>query len=190
MSTTGALVLTAVLLAQVGVAGGDKRFRQLFNHYNAIRLALASDTMLEVPYHADRLGVLARGLAQEARSSGKVESRVTSERLRAISDAAREVAFAAGIEKARAAFARLSRALLAYRGAADLEGLVVVFCPLHNNVWLQRFKDEVSNPYMGASRARCGEVLELRTPRWVPSRPSGRSPAEPPERSSARPQGG
>jgi len=180
ISVTGRVVLAAMLLAQAVAAGEAGRFQRLFNHYNAIRLALAADTTLEVPYHAERLGVLAGVLAREARRSGREKDRAIAEQLRAVSDAARKVALSADLKTTRVEFAKLSRALLAYRGAADVEDPVVVFCPLHNKIWLQRSEARVGNPYMGAQRTRCGQVLELRTPRWLPSRPASRSPGAAP----------
>jgi len=180
MSFVGPIVLITALLAQPAAAGEAHRFQRLFNHYNSIRLALAGDSTLEVPYHAGQLGVLARALAREMRSSGKEGDQTIAEQLRAISDAAREVAYSADLKAARAAFATLSRALLAYKGAADVENPVLVFCPLHNNVWLQRSEDKIGNPYMGAQGSRCGETLRFRKPRWFPSRPSWRSPGEQP----------
>jgi len=124
--------------------------------------------------------VLAGVLAREARRSGREKDRTIAEQLRAVSNAARELALSADLKIARAKFAKLSRALLAYRGAADVEDPVLVFCPLHNQVWLQRSEAKIGNPYMGIKRARCGQVLEIRTPRWIPSRPASRSPGAAP----------
>ncbi|NOZ79499.1 MAG: DUF3347 domain-containing protein [Acidobacteria bacterium] len=178
-STAGRVFLVFLLLAQGVAAGEVHRFQRLFNHYNSIRRALAADTISGVSYHAEQLGLLARTLAGEARRSGKKEDRAVADELRAISDAAREVAYSTDIKGARAAFAKLSRALVAYRGVAGVEDPVVVFCLLHNNVWLQRSNEDIGNPYMGAHRASCGETLRLRKPGWLPGRPSSGSPGVP-----------
>lgn len=183
-SIAGRIVLVSLLLAQVAPAGEAGRFQRLFNHYNSIRVALAADTTSELRYHAEQLGVLARTLAGEARRSGGEKNAAIAEQLKAISNAAREVAYSADLKAARAAFGDLSRALLAYRGETKVEDPVVVFCPLHNNVWLQRSEDEIGNPYLGAKRATCGETLKLRKPLWLPSRPPLGSPDEQPPQGS------
>ncbi len=171
-------IAAAMLGAAPVTASEPGRFERLFAHYNSIRLQLARDSLEDVAYHAERLGLLAGELAREARRAPGARGRAEEAQLRAIADAARKVQFATDLAGARAAFATLSRALLEYRGESGVEDPVVVFCPLHNTVWLQRSGDDIRNPYMGADRARCGEVLELRRPRWAPTRPSRLSPSE------------
>ncbi len=179
----GVVAVFATLAFGVAPAGaGDDthRFQRLFNHYDSIREELASGGLSEVAYHADELGVLARVLAGEIRRSGREGAGEIAAQLQGISDAARDVALAPDLEEARAAFARLSRAMVAYRGVAGVEDPVVYLCVLHNNVWLQRSGDRIANPYMGEDEGDCSGSLEVKKPRWLPSWPSLRTPGEQP----------
>lgn len=186
-----ALLITTALASAVYAGDGRKQFRKLFNHYNAIRAELADDTVRDVGYHAERLAVLAGSLSRQALRSSDPGERESSEQLRDLAVAAREVGSARTLDDARKGFARLSEMLLEYRGTAGAgaDDPVVVFCPLHNSVWLQRSGDPVSNPYLGADRARCGQKLEFRTPGWFPTRPTSRSPGGFEQHGPGGPQG-
>ncbi|HHQ48881.1 MAG TPA: DUF3347 domain-containing protein [Acidobacteria bacterium] len=183
------LLLVVLVVAQVAIAEEPSRFQRLFNHYNSIRAALAADTIAEIPYHAEQLGVLARTLAGEVQRSKDKDSATIAKELLAISNAARQVGYSTDLKAARTAFAELSRALVAYRGVANVKDPIVVFCPLHNRIWLQRSGEKIGNPYLGKDGATCGETLKLRAPGWLPSRPP-LNPAGGPSPGDVNPWGG
>jgi hypothetical protein len=75
---------------------------------------------------------------------------------------AKAVEEAADLKTARAAFARLSEAVIAAasaRGWKDLGDVKLAYCPMVNGSWLQR-EQQIRNPYYGASMLTCGEFKD------------------------------
>ncbi|HET7437293.1 MAG TPA: CusA/CzcA family heavy metal efflux RND transporter [Thermoanaerobaculia bacterium] len=117
--------------------------RPLFPRYDAIRMALVSDSLPDARTHAKELAALARDDGRES-----------------IAARADAVAEAAELDAARDAFAKLSDAMIAYRNESKEEPRsVVAWCAMAGHSWLQP-KGEISNPYLNGSMRRCGEVRE------------------------------
>ncbi|MFV2072052.1 MAG: DUF3347 domain-containing protein [Thermoanaerobaculales bacterium] len=174
------IALALALFPQPASAGKAGQFEQVFSHYNSIRLALAADSTTDVPYHTERLAQVAGSLARKALRDESPKKQELGRGLREISEIARELGRSSDLETVRAEFGKLSDALSWFRSNAGVEDTVVVFCPLHNNMWLQRSGDRISNPYLGETRGRCGEVLNFPQPRWSPERPPRLSPTDDP----------
>ena len=66
-----------------------------------------------------------------------------------------DIAKAASLKDARAAFEKLSRRAVAL--AAGESGYYVVHCPMLNKDWVQT-TDKIANPYGGKEMATCGEI--------------------------------
>lgn len=66
-----------------------------------------------------------------------------------------DIAKAASLKDARAAFEKLSRRAVAL--AAGESGYYVVHCPMLNKDWVQT-SDKIANPYGGKEMITCGEI--------------------------------
>lgn len=174
------IAVATVLFPQPAAAGKAGQFEQIFSHYNSIRLALAADSIADVPLHSERLAQVAGSLGRKAQRDDNPKKQELGQGLREIADIARELGRSPDLETARAVFGKLSAALAWFRSEASASGIVVVFCHLHNSTWLQRSGDRIGNPYLGEVRGRCGEVLQFPQPRWAPGRPSRQSPTDDP----------
>lgn len=174
------IAFALALFPQPASAGKAGQFEQVFSHYNSIRLNMAADSIADVPHHSEKLAQVAGSLARKALRDESPKKQELGRGLREIAEIARELGRSSSLETARSEFAKLSDALSWFRSKAGVETTVVVFCPLHNNMWLQRSGDRISNPYLGESRGRCGEVLDFPQPRWSPERPPRLSPTDDP----------
>jgi hypothetical protein len=144
MTIVAAFVLSAMSLpaAQEGTTAA-----QAFEHYEAVRTALAADTLKEVETHATALTPLAAELAgPAAQKAGEL------------------LATAKDIEAARAQFGTLSEALVPKFMEADLPGVKGFVCDMKKKPWAQQ-GEEVQNPYYGKSMLTCGTPLEASQPR-------------------------
>lgn len=110
--------------------------------YLAIQTALVNDQLAPVSGAAKTLQKSASALGADGR---------------ALATAAGKAAGAANIEAARAAFADLSAALIAYaeKTRQPVEGKIVAFCPMANKSWVQT-EGVIANPYYGKSMSTCG----------------------------------
>ncbi|MPZ18738.1 MAG: DUF3347 domain-containing protein [Luteitalea sp.] len=134
-----AFVLSAMSLpaAQEGTTAA-----QAFEHYEAVRTALAGDTLKEVDTHAKALTPLAEELAgPAARKAGE------------------QLASAKDIEAARLQFGTLSEALVPKFMEADLPGVKGFMCEMKKKPWVQQ-GEKVENPYYGKSMATCGTPMK------------------------------
>ena len=137
---------------QHGSAQGDKASlpepaRTVFDKYFKIQTALAEDSTQGVNENAMALMDAIRSDSAKTFSSD-------------IGQAAEDLAKAKDLSVARQVFKRLSANLIKHleahqEHAARFER---VFCSMANAKWLQKAGSPVSNPYLGKSMARCGQI--------------------------------
>jgi hypothetical protein len=140
MMMTGLLI---ALLVPAGAAAQGDTAARAFDHYEAIRTALARDTMENVATNARALAPLAATLA------GK-DAEAAANRVRAAKDLA----------EARDQFGNLSLVLVPKFMDAKLPGVVGFMCTMKPNaVWAQK-GDALQNPYFGKVMLTCGMPLE------------------------------
>jgi hypothetical protein len=141
------ITLSMFLLVAVSLSGWQappsksQTTRQAFDHYEAVRVALAADKFQQVGAHAKELAPLAAAI-------GGAKAKAAGEQLVA----------AKNIEAARTAFGDLSEELVPLFQAEKIEGVSAFFCSMKNRTWVQR-GDKIENPYYGASMLACGSAL-------------------------------
>jgi hypothetical protein len=113
-----------------------------FEHYEAIRVALAADQVTGLAQHAS-------ALMPHAEALGGADARKAAEGLGEARD----------IKVARERFGALSAALVPKFDAAALDGVYLYTCGMVNQSWAQRGKP-VENPYMGKSMRTCGSPYQ------------------------------
>ena len=114
---------------------------QAFEHYEAVRAALAADNLTEALPHA-------KMLAEKAEAAGGMAAKKAAEAL----------ASAANIEEARKQFGELSTILVPMFQAEAIPGTTAYMCPMKQKPWVQR-GDKMANPYYGKAMLTCGTVL-------------------------------
>ncbi|HSP15654.1 MAG TPA: efflux RND transporter permease subunit [Thermoanaerobaculia bacterium] len=132
-------VVGVIAAIAIGVMALPHRKQQadLFTPYQGIHAALFHNSLPAAKQNATNLTKLAGEHAEIASSAGKI-------------------AQASDVASARAEFAVLSDAMIAYRKDVPRPGLLVAYCPMVKHYWLQP-KGEIQNPYgMGS----CGEFKE------------------------------
>lgn len=112
-----------------------------FEHYEAIRVALAGDTIQQVSEHAKALAPHAAALAPE-----------TSVHVEAIQKAT-------AVADARKHFGELSALLVPKFLDAKLPGVHGFMCPMVKKPWAQK-SDKMENPYYGKSMPTCGSPIK------------------------------
>lgn len=135
---TGLWAAVAVMVLAVAPGQTQSEAAKAFEHYEAIRVALAADEIKGLEPHATALAPLAAAL-------GGAEARQAAEGIGAATD----------LKVAREKFGVLSGALLPKFGAARLENVHLFTCGMVNQSWAQRGQ-KVENPYMGKSMLACG----------------------------------
>jgi hypothetical protein len=133
-------------LAIVASAGADVA-NGLVAPYLRIQTALADDALPPAKAEAAKIAAEAAHLGEQAKALGT---------------AAVELGAAADLEKARAAFGRLTDALLKYAEATGTSlgaELNVAFCPMVNQSWIQKGRPIV-NPYGGKAMRSCGNIVK------------------------------
>jgi len=128
------LVLGAAVVASARQDSGNN----IFDHYEAIRVALSSDTLKGVAEHSTALALLA---GETASADAK--------------RAAEQLGAATELKDARQHFGVLSAALLPMFEKAKLKDVYLYTCSMVKLSWAQRGK-EIQNPYMGKAMAGCG----------------------------------
>lgn len=113
-----------------------------FEPYEAIRAALAVDSLKGVGEQAALLAPLAGELAG-------ADAKQASERLAQASD----------LKTAREAFGVLSKALVPKLREANLPDVYAFECSMVKLPWVQR-GDKVQNPYLGKSMPTCGTPMK------------------------------
>ena len=114
---------------------------QAFEHYEAVRAALAADNLTKALPHA-------KMLAEKAEAAGGMAAKKAAEAL----------ASAANIEEARKQFGELSTILVPMFQAEAIPGTTAYMCPMKQKPWVQR-GDKMANPYYGKAMLTCGTVL-------------------------------
>jgi membrane fusion protein, copper/silver efflux system len=78
-----------------------------------------------------------------------------------IAQAAKELQGADTLAASRAAFGKLSDAIVSYARASGkpLEGVRLAYCPMEKQHWLQR-DGTIANPYAGKKMLKCGEFKD------------------------------
>ncbi len=114
--------------------------------YLHIQTALAGDSIEGVAAAAEAIA----GAAAELGDAGA-----------AIVTAARAVALADDLKKARATFGLLSNAVIGYARGAGLGELRLAFCPMARKSWIQE-DGVIANPYHGSEMLTCGSFRGLR----------------------------
>jgi hypothetical protein len=136
-------------------------FDAVLDHYEAMRLALAGDSVKGVSEHARRLqqaaADLQKGLTAEAAGVPAAKLPEVEALLPELTKAAGTLAAAKGLGAARDAFYELSKPLVRWRQAAG-EGPEVAFCPMLKRSWLQPAGEKLGNPYYGSEMLRCGSI--------------------------------
>ena len=137
LAFVSALLVVPPSSAQSGQAA------QAFEHYEAIRKALAEDSMTGVAQHATELAPLAEKIGGASARS-----------------AAQALAAAKSIDDARKHFGALSETLVPKFMEAKLPGVEGYACPMRDNKpWVQKGK-EIQNPYLGKSMPGCGAPID------------------------------
>ena len=162
--------LVGVLIAGLFPAGvspletnGDSAFHKAFGHYESARLELTKDTRGGIPAAARAIGEVLADLEEEwspeaagIRPESENEIR---ELVAPMQEAASNLADAATLEGARAAFYELSKSLVRWRQALVGEKPAVAFCSMKKRSWLQP-RGELTNPYYGKEMLSCGETVD------------------------------
>jgi len=140
LAIVSGLVL-ALIVAWAMFLTRDSEAQPLYQKYDAVRQALVKQSLPDAKARA-------KDLAEAARD----------DECDAIAARAEAIAKTTEIEAARHAFAELSDAMIVYRNEAKGEPKpVVVYCSMAKHSWLQP-KGPISNPYLDASMATCGEI--------------------------------
>lgn len=166
---TSAFALLALLLlpvaatAQTHTHTPDTAFPQIMQHYEAIRLALLSDSLEGVSDHSHKIRGIVEHLSghwNRERAGVSVEKADEAQALLpALSAAATELAKAEDLDTARTALYALSTPLVRYRAMVTGELPIVAYCPMVKRSWLQP-QGEIGNPYYGKEMPGCGEVVD------------------------------
>jgi hypothetical protein len=147
------LAFLAGLLLAVSASAQSSPTAQAFEHYEAIRAALAQDSVADIAKHATALAPLAEQVGGAS-----------------VRSAAQQLASAKTLADARKHFGTLSEALVPKFVEAKLPGVQGFSCPMADNKpWVQRGK-EIQNPYLGKSMLDCGAPIAPK------STSSGKSP--------------
>ena len=137
----GSGVAVAVFVAAAMFVTRGSEAQPLYPKYEAARLALVAEDPSSAAKRGKELSELAKASGQDV-----------------VAAKASVLAAAGDLESARHAFAELSDAMIAYRGASDEEPKpVVAYCSMAKHSWLQP-KGPISNPYLGAGMTTCGEI--------------------------------
>jgi hypothetical protein len=137
-------LVLALLVAARGVARAGDPVLALLDPYFRIQTQLTSDTTEGIKSDA---ALIAKG-AQELGDAGK-----------SIATAADMLGAALSLAEARAAFSKLSDAVIAYSDRAKANpgsDVHTMYCPMEKKSWLQK-GDTVRNPYLGKAMSDCGE---------------------------------
>ncbi|MCA9672591.1 MAG: DUF3347 domain-containing protein [Myxococcales bacterium] len=157
-----ALVAAALLTAPTpsahaaGTAAFDQAMGPVLAQYMRVHSALASDKLDGVSAAAKRIGKLAAKV-KPGTVTGKHKAHYASlpKKIRA---AAKKLARAKSIDKARTAFKELSRPMAMWATMSKPTGVNVVFCSMAKGSWLQK-SAKIRNPYYGAKMLACGQII-------------------------------
>jgi hypothetical protein len=137
---TKVLALAAMVFMLTGGSAAAELSADIAAPYLRIQTTLAADSIDGVADAANAIVKAAGALGDDGAS---------------IVAAARAVALADDLTKARATFGLLSDALIAHADEAGLGELKVAFCPMARKSWIQA-DGEIANPYYGSAMLTCG----------------------------------
>jgi hypothetical protein len=138
MKTAILLTLTLLVGAAPAAAAGPEDTVKAFDHYEAIRVALAADTVKGIAEHATALAPIAATVAgADAKKHADLVAKATD------------------LKTARQHFGPLSAALLPAFEKAAMKDVYFYNCSMVQQSWAQRGK-AVENPYMGKGMLACG----------------------------------
>ena len=140
------LALTAAAAALLAGSASAELSPAVAAPYLHIQSALAGDSIEGVADAAEAVAAAAAELGDTGA---------------AIVMAARAVALADDLTKARAAFGLLSDAVIGYAREVGLGELRLAFCPMARKSWIQE-DGSISNPYHGSEMLDCGSFRGLR----------------------------
>ncbi len=147
MKSSVLLVVSSVVLAATAlVSTSSPEVAALVTPYLRIQTALAADSLDGVKADAAAVASAAGRLGAEAAG---------------IRTAAGELERATAIAPARAAFFKLSGALIAYaeQTKTPMGGVRKAYCPMEKKHWVQA-DGRIANPYAGKRMLRCGELQD------------------------------
>lgn len=138
MQTLIASIASIGFMAFAFTGSQDDTVAKAFEHYEAIRVALAADHTTDVNKHAAALAPLAEKVGGKGARQ-----------------AAEQVGAAGDLKTAREHFGTLSAALIPAFEKARLANVHFYTCSMVQQSWAQKGK-EVQNPYYGKSMLACG----------------------------------
>jgi hypothetical protein len=141
------LLLFAAVLCVTSTAASADVASGLVQPYLRIQTALADDALETVKGDAALI---------------EAEAATLGDAGQAMKTAAGQLAAASNLNAARAAFGRLSEALMKYadgQHAALGADLNVAYCPMVKKSWLQK-GSAIVNPYGGKQMRSCGEIVK------------------------------
>jgi hypothetical protein len=112
---------------------------------------------IEAALAADSTKAVASDAAEIAAAAGKLGPQAAP-----IAKAATDLQAGRDLDAARAAFWRLSDALIAYSrttGSPLGAGIRTAYCPMEKKYWVQK-DGQIANPYAGKKMPTCGEFRE------------------------------
>ena len=143
-----AVAVAALFLAVTGFEATNNSPRpsdvSVLEGYQQIQLALAYDSLKEIPQNAEALAKTVRNDA---------DKRIPAD----IANHADELAKDKDLKTARDDFKNLSTALISYLEKSHINGTGYQenYCPMVKANWLQK-DNKVNNPYVGKSMSTCG----------------------------------
>lgn len=160
------LCATALLLLGLPLSAGASQnaFAKIYEHYDAMLQDLIADKVPDTETHGAAIQQAVAKLHEDwSPEAAGVRAEAGDEVQALLPDvekAAAALREAKELDAAREAFYELSKPLVRYLEAADLEEgrPVVAYCPMVRKSWLQE-KGEITNPYFGTSMLACGSVV-------------------------------
>ena len=139
------IVLAGVLLLTGAAIAAVADLKPIVDPYVRIQQALNADRVAGIKEDA-------QAVASEAAKLGASGS--------AIQSAAGELQQAADLKAARAAFGKLSDAIMIYAKASKAslaDDVKIAYCPMVRKYWLQK-GEKIQNPFLGQSMSDCGRL--------------------------------
>ena len=137
---TKTMAVAAVVFVLTGGSAAAELSADIAAPYLHIQTTLAADSI-------DGVADAANAIVKAAGALGDDGTGIVT--------AARAVAHADDLTKARATFGLLSDALIKHARDAGLGELRVAFCPMARKSWIQA-DGEIANPYHGSAMLTCG----------------------------------
>ena len=152
-----------VLPGLMGAAETDStQYTEMSGHYEAIRLALLSDSVDAVMVHATALGEKVSNMRQNITADqagvAAYDLEACTAALGDIEASTMKLAESPDLEAAREEFFVLTKPMAKYRKLTGDRNTVVAYCPMAQKAWIQP-EGDIGNPYMGQKMPKCGEVV-------------------------------